>query len=379
MSIQQYIASQRGDKSFLLKASNRLYKFVQILSRNVHYGAPKVFFPYYNLINTHPFFIRYYKYPPLKYCNPHEAQLAHWINAPEKILSNINHIIEPNDHPLCVTGLSEPQDVIRNIDKAIEIYSRDNCKKILVESDGQLGLFKRYLPISVIKKTEVIGLGAVPKIVNAENKIRCLDKLTFLCLASDFHRKAVDILISAWIYSDAKKTGTLILACPNVPYALEPILKNNNILLIKKAPLTPTEKAILHNKSHVSIAPLHIDGGTNILEAFEFGLPAITMRSQRSFINKNNGWEIDVPLYFYDEGYGKEWRTWSEFWEILDSSKREGLFDSTINDLSSVLNHITLNPEIIFQMGSFAHQEASNKLSLAQRNSRLIKIYKDCL
>jgi len=379
MSIQQYIASQRSGRLILLKASNRLHIIKQILSRHIHQGTPKVFFPYHNLINTHPFFSRYYRNPPLAYCNPSNAQLAHWINSPDRILANLNHVIEPNDHPLSVLRLTEPQEVIRNIDIAIEIYMRDCCKKILVESEGQLKLFKRYLPKAVIDKTEIIGLGAVPKIIFPETLNKSLSKITFLCLASDYHRKAIDILISAWINSDAKKNGVLLLACPNVPQSIENILNKKNVILIKKAPLSREEKAVLHRKSHVSIAPLHIDGGTNVLEAFEYGLPVITLRSQRSFVNNNNGWEIDVPFYFYDEGYGKEWRTWSEFWEILSAAKKSGLFDGTINDLTLLFNRLIRNPEIIYNKGSFAYAEASNRLSLSVRNSRLLKIYQDNL
>lgn len=379
MSIQQYIASQRSGKLFLLRASNQIHTLKQKFWRYICHGKPNVFFPYHSLINTHPFFIRYYQHPPLGYCNARNAELAHWINSPENILGNLNHVIEPNDHPLSVLRLTEPRDVIRNVDKAIEIYMRDSCKKILVESEGQLKLFKRYLPESVIEKTEIIGLGAVPKIILPEVKNKPLSKITFLCLASDYQRKAVDIVISSWINSEAKNNSVLILACPNVPQSIENILKQNNVVLIKKAPLTTEEKAILHKKSHVSVAPLHIDGGTNILEAFEFGLPVITMRSQRSFVNKKNGWEVDVPFYFYDEGYGNEWRTWGEFWETLSASKKGGLFDQTINDLTLLFNQIIRNPEVISNMGCAAYEDASNGLSLNLRNSRLLRIYQDCL
>lgn len=170
----------------------------------------------------------------------------------------------------------------------------------------------------------------------------------------------------------------LVLACPNTPPELNAIFEKNNIQLIRKAPLTALEKAELHKNAHVSIAPLHVDGGTNIIEAFEFGLPVITMRSQRSYVNPRNGWEIDVPFYFYDSGYGRDWHTWSEFWNQLSDAKIAGKFDPTINELCFIFNKISYSPEILLNMGIYAHSEASGELSLSNRNTRLLEIYKEC-
>jgi hypothetical protein len=378
MSIQEYIAGQRNGVPLKLKASNMLLLLSQIISRHIRFSTPRVFFPYRNLLNTHPIFLRYYKNPPLHYSNFQSSQLAHWINAPDKSLPDIFHIIEPNDHPLCVTGFSEPKDVIASIDKAIDIYCNASCRKILVESKGQLELFKRYLPESVIRKTEIIGQGTVAKEVDFNQKWGAIKSPTFLCLASDFQRKAVDILVKAWLESNAKKNCVLVLACPNTPPEFNSIFEKNNIKLIRKAPLTSLEKAVLHKNAHVSIAPLHVDGGTNIIEAFEFGLPVITMRSQRSYVNPRNGWEVDVPFYFYDSGYGRDWLTWNEFWNQLSGAKKAGKFDSTINELCFIFNKISQSPEILVNMSIYAHGEASGELSLSNRNIRLLEIYKEC-
>ncbi len=339
----------------------------------------RIYFPYYSLLNTHPFFSRYHFHPPLKYSNYSEAQLAHWINRPETGLPKIKCVIEPNDHPLAVTGISEPIEVLQRIGEVIDIYSSDNCKKILLSGEGQLILFKRYLPSSLVEKTTLIPLGAIPKQVNFSVRRQTVVTPIFLCLASDYSRKAVDLLIEAWIGSIAKNYCQLILACPNVPNAIESILLKNNIQLIKKAPLTNFEKSELLKRSHVVIAPLHTDGGANVIEAFEYGLPVITMRSQRTFVTQSSGWVVDVPFYFYDSGYGVEWRTWEEFWAVLDSAKANGNFDSSIESLARTIDRVANSPDEILMKGQYAHSMALGPLSLATRNAELNKIYDEIL
>ena len=379
MSIQETIARQRDRPGNRLRLINRLSKLYQETFRFFNSDGMKVFYPYRNLLHTHPFFLRYYKYPPLKYNNLSNANLCHWVSSVPSRAEHIPFIIEPQDHPLSVTGQTEPRDVIAKISRAAELYMSANCKKILVESEGQLRLFNRYFPKSVIAKTETVRLGAVAQPINLKKKLNYEDELIFLCLASDYERKAVDLLVRAWSESVAKYKGRLILACPNVPQEMWDSLKKENIQLISKAPLNEQEKYDLHSIAHVVIAPLHVDGGANIIEAFEFGLPVITMRSQRSFIRDGNGWEVDVPFYFYDEGYGKEWPTFARFWELVDDAKKNHAFDITIQGFVNIFDEISKSPEKLSVMGNASYELAKGEFSLENRNATLRKIYREAL
>lgn len=379
MSIQETISSQRGRSVLWLKAINRLYMGWQKAARLFHVDEPRVYYPYRNLLHTHPFFLRYYKHAPLAYSNLHDASLCHWVNQVPAARRGVPYVVEPNDHPLAVTGKSEPWEVLGGIETAIEVYTHRDCKRILVESEGQLGLFKRYLPESVLRKTEIIRMGAMPHEVDFAKRASKVETPAFLCLASDYRRKAVDIVIKAWRESRAKSRSRLVLACPNVPQEMTASLEKENIRLIQKAPLSEREKFELHSAAHVVIAPLHVDGGANVIEAMEHGLPAITMRSQRSFVREGNGWEVDVPFYFYDEGYGREWPTWERFWELLEAAKNDHAFDMTVQGFVNTFNDIAQSPEKLVEKGMVSYDLAKGEFSLETRNAALRRIYREAL
>lgn len=377
MSIQEYKFSQRSRMIFIRKTLNRIYLASQKISRFIKSDSLKVYYPYKNLLNTHPIFYRRYRFPPLKYSNINGAVLAHWLNAPEGSSLNLPFVIEPNDHPLAVTALSEPAEVLGALDRAQAIYADSNCKKILVEGEGQLELFRRYFSDSVLEKTEIVRLGSIAKPVDFEEKYHSINRPVFLCLASDYKRKSVDLVLEAWLESNAKFSCSLILACPNVPAEIAAKVVANEVKIINIAPLSEIEKHTLYRQAHVVIAPLHVDGGANIIEAFENGLPVITMRSQRSFVTSVNGWEVDVPFYFYDQGYGEYWRTWADFWRVLNQAKEVGDFDKTIQDFVKIFDDIATNPGKLIDMGRHSHVQALGKFSLTLRNQKLKEIYID--
>lgn len=379
MSIQETILKQRKGRENILKLKNRMSLQWQKLTRLTNFSAPKVFYPYYNILHTHPFFLRYYDQPPLRYSTINNADLCHWVSSHHETRTNKPFVIEPQDHPLAPTRESEPRKVLDEIERAFKTYTNPMCKKIIVESEGQLELFSRFFPAEVIEKTEIVRLGAVSKDVDFDKKIANIKTTNFLCMASDYQRKAVDVLIRAWCEFSNKSTSKLILACPNIPDEVSNVISKENVQIIPTAPLSVFEKHELLTIADVVIAPLHVDGGANVIEAFEYGLPVITMRSQRSFIRNCNGWEVDVPFYFYDKGYGVDWPSWDDFWKILDDVKKNNGFDKTIQDLVNVFESIGRSPEILLEMGKNSYKLAQGEFSLETRNTKLRKIYQESL
>lgn len=374
MSILETARSRSRIKIFLLKIINRGFFYWQITQRIPFSANRKVYFPYFDLINTHPSFLIFYKNPPLNYSTFKNAKIFHYINSIPESHPNRSFIIEPNDHPLSVSKRSEPNEAIDFIDAAASIYQSELCKKIIVTGERQVALFQRYLPNLERKITIIRGI-SVAKEVDLLKKYANLRNPTFLCMASDYRKKAVDIVISAWKNSNAKKQSTLIIACPNIPHEMTRSLSDNNIYIIPKAPISKSQKHELYSNAHVVIAPVHTDGGANILEAFEYGIPVITMRSHRDFILRKNGWEIDVPLNFYDEGYGVEWKTWQDYWELLRSLKNRGEFNPAIEKFVSIFDSIAKDPSPLYEMSLNSHFLAKNDFSLTSRNLALREIY----
>ena len=379
MSIQETISNKRGRASFSLRLRNRLNLEWQKVSRFVISANPKVYYPYCDLLHTHPSFFRYYERPPLPYSNLFNAELCHWISYIKEKGRGIPYVIEPQDHPLSPAEKSEPGEVLAGIQRVLDTYMDTKCRKILIESEGQRNLFNRYLPDQVLEKTEIIRAGAIVQPVDLGKKFSGVETPVFVCFASDYKKKAVDILIKAWLGFDSKTKCRLILACPNVPSEISDSLAKENIHIISKAPLSSSDKRKLLNSAHVMLAPLHVDGGANVIEAFEYGLPVITMRSQRSFIRDGNGWEVDVPFYFYDEGYGKEWPTWERFWQLLDDAKKKNDFDITVQGFVNIFEEIANSPEKLLDKGKAAYNVASGEFSLETRNATLRRIYSESI
>lgn len=384
MSIQEAVLNKHSHLGSFSKVIHRILNRLNITKQQVYRfffkDKNKIFYPYYDKNGTHPYFLRHTKFPPLVYSNQFNASLCHFINFLPPKMPKVPYIIEANDNPLAVTAMLEPFQALTNIEKAINTYGSSDCKKIILEGEGQLALFKHYLPLELLTKIEIVRLSAFPKKIDLHLKYSNLKVPIFVCLASDYKKKAIDLLLEAWLRFSNINNSKLILACPNVPEQIKNSLSKHNVELIESVPLLDHEKDTLLKMAHVMIAPTHVDGGGNIIEAFEYGLPVITMRSQRSFIRDGNGWEVDVPFYFYDPyGYGKIWPTWKRFWEEIETAKKEHKFDNTIHEFIRIFEFITGNPEILFLMAKKSHELASGEFSMKKRNAQLLKIYAEAL
>ena len=344
----------------------------------------RVYFRYqHRSLDNHPWFERYYRIPPLNYCNFKQARSYHWMFFPD-ILDDKPFIIEPNDHPFSAVGILspvpiEPGDVLKNSKKVLErVYQNRLCKKILVESRGQWELFHRYCP-EVLNKCEIVRLGTIPQEEPSLKADQGIDQINFLCLASDYTRKGVDLLLDAWLEFSSRSRHQLTIACPWIPEKYKIKARGENITFILKAPLTSQGKDILYRNAHVVVGPLHIDGSGNIMEAMEYGLPFITMRSQRAQDQtmNHNGIVVDAPFYFYDEGYGVQWPTWDVFFHLLEEAKSRGDFNITKEGFIKAFDFFSNNPQEIYAMGQRSYSLAKNEYSLATRNQQLLTIYKN--
>ena len=388
MSIQETIKNQKTFKSWLFKTGvgRQLYRewhrLPQVLERLRTQEEPYVYFRYYTPGLTHPSFIKFYKNPPVKWSTRYHARLFYWINYPA-FIDKRPFIAESNDHPLAATGKAEPWEVLANIEKAVETYSAQQCKAIILESIGLEKLFRYYLPNELLSKSTIIpALPALPNVVNWDLRAKRIESPTFLFLASDFVNKAVDLLLDAWIEVTERKKSKLILACPNVPEVWRKKAENENVSIIDKAPLEEQEKMELHRKADVVFGLQHVDGGANVIEAMEWGLPVIVLRSHRheGLLQNNNGIMLDVPYYFYDtEYYGKRWKTFDEFYKILEFDKSQGKFDNTKEDLIKTIQSCILNPVETIEMGKRSLELASNEFSLEKRNKKLRELYQTSL
>ena len=369
MSIQAVIG-----KTFLTRVATGLDIISQATVRQFVREEPRVFFRY-RTSHTHPTFDRFLTNPPVAWSNYHRAKLAHWINYPA-FVTKMPFLLECNDHPLSAVsyktrGLHEPREILRRVPDAADVYALPQCKYIAIPCEGYKLLFEYYFGNAFNHKFVCLHVpGCIP--VNTPLIEESVPK--FLCLASDYELKGVDLLIEAWLAIADKKNASLVIACPNTP--ADVILRaSSQITFVTKGPLTNLEKQELLSQSNVSIAPMHVHGGGNIYEGMEYGHAVIYFTTHARCFS-GVGEEIPVPYYFYlPSHYGVHWHTFRDFRETLKLDKRGGLFDVTIEHLSVCIKRYIEDNVVMNNDRRKVFALARGAMSLQCRNEQLLQIY----
>jgi glycosyltransferase involved in cell wall biosynthesis len=366
--------------SYLDRAKSYIGIGRQVFNRIGVSSSPRVFFRY-KTYHTHLAFNSYYDTPPLPWSNWTSAEIGHWINYP--ISTRLPFVIEVNDHPLSAGAynkrVEEPWQILEQIGTAHSVYSHTNCRMILMPCEGFRDQFSYYFPGEFQEKMTILPT-ATCQLKQVDWKLRESTPLTFACLASDYTRKGVDLVLKAWLSRHKPKGVKLIIACPNIPKQILISIKGDkSIVAITKAPLSAIEKHEILNISHVSIAPTHVHGGYNVIEGIEYGHAPILFRYHlRAF--DSLGWHVSVPYHFYTpELYGKEWRTFEEFFSRLAADKAVGLFDNTIEELSQIISTLLSDPAVAFTSGKESYMIGLTQFSAQNRNKKLIDLYKYAL
>ncbi len=342
----------------------------------------KVFYRYKNTqAFLHPLFVRNYAKPPINYTTKSRAELFHWWHSCDKDIGyKRNFVIEPIDHFFSVKSVWEPSAGIACIDETKEIYQSEYCKKIIVSSIGQKNIFLYYCP-ELKHKLELVYPCCIPRI-EKDLKIEINDDvIKYLCIVSDFYKKGLDVVIDAWIASDLKNSEFTVV-CVNIPDEYTVLIQNNNSIKLLELPVgADKEKELLYKEHDIALIPIHTDGTAVYIEALEYGMPIVTMRSQHSssFVQNSNGFEIDVPFYFYDFGYGYEWKTWDEFFEKINIAKANKEFQQTIDDMKSIFEHIEQKEGLLLELKKNSMELLYEKFHYKHRNKILINIYEEAL
>lgn len=360
--------------SFSAKVRSGVGIFSQALQRELTYKYPEVFFRYRTGF-THPTFNRFLTHPPVAWSNYHRARMAHWINYPA-IVTSKPFLLECNDHPLSAVsykkrGLHEPRDILERLQEAADVYALSQCRSIAIPCEGYRSLFEYYF--GSIFNEKFVSLH-IPGCLAADIQISSQFSPDFICLASDYELKGVDLLIEAWLAIEDRRNARLVIACPNVPEDVKD-RSESEISFISKGPLSAIEKHALLKASSVSIAPMHVHGGGNIYEGMEYGHAVIYFETHSTFF-RLIGEEIPVPYYFYlPSHYGVHWKTFGEFRETLKHDKRRGLFDITVNRLSVAIKRYIDQPDLLYKDRTKVLGAAKGFASLEARNDKLREIY----
>ena len=338
----------------------------------------KIYFTYSSYL-FHPIFSEIKKHPPIHYCNKFNAKIFHYIQGclPSEIKNFV--IIEVIDHPLSLLApyLNKElncSDYIQNIDLATQIYLNDSIKKIILVSNGQFNIFKKYFPDNkILEKATVLPLTWKDNINNGKKDIN--DNHTYLFIASDFYSKGVFLVIDAWnIFKKNNSRDKLILVCHNIPNEIK-IYLDKSINLIETIPLSITQKNELYSNADVVIA-LSLTDGISPIEATSYGKPIIVCRGQHStdFVNNNNGILVDVPVNIYDDDYGFLWKSELEYIDVIKKMHEKNEFAYSIRDLVDAFIYFSNNDNIIIAR-NMAIEKYYNTYQIKNRNQQLLYLY----
>ena len=396
MSIQESINTSLIykilNKLKLIKLYNYCSVIIQFFSRKskflINYNKDniKVFFPYYSHY-THPVILqRYYKKKrPLSWSTLKSSKVAHLIQGASPEYFGKKIIIEPNDHCLVIgtsLGIFEPFELVSRR-KEISDYIVSSVSRVLIGNNELINHAKYYFCEKAVKKfliyPEMACVPAVTKdfLEKKYNQLLSGRKIKFLSIASDFKKKAVELLLEAFIESQV--SAELILVCHNVPDNLKKkILKFNNIFLIENLPLSNKMRDQLYKQSDVYINTTYIDGGAVANNALEYGLPIITHTYHRgqSYIENNNGILLSEPMKYYDpKGYGIRWNSIEGYLDQVILFKKKGGYSEVQQQMINAIRHYEKQPSNILKEG-ISSLELAKKNSLEKSNQVLINLYK---
>ena len=371
--------------NFTTRIINITSKFCQFLFRIFTHENPYVYFRY-SSSRTHPGFRRFYDDPPIKWTTKKNAKLLHWISYPD-FVDDRPFIIEPNDHALAAHGWKgSPIDDSLNLDKLIldsrELYEKKSCKAIVFCSKNNVDIFKAYMPKKLWGKLVILpsDIGAVA----AEFDLTVRKKsshLKFLCLVSDYDRKGTSLIIEAWKRIENKSDSSLTIVCPKFPKSLK-TNKFKKLKLIEAGPISENLKRDLYLSHHVALCPTIIDGGTNIIEAMEYGIPVIASEYHRSdaYMIGDIGYTVQSPYQYYDtKNYGITWKTIGQYVDIVNTAISNGEYKSVIEEWENYMLIYINDKSLVYSQGKNFYNLASSVLSNSRRNSMLRNLYKKIL
>ena len=395
MSIQQSIYTgilyRLCNRLKLIKLYDNYLILIQFLLRKIIFlffpnkNNLNIFFEYYKHY-THPVIkIRYYgKNAPLSWVTLKSSSIVHVIDFNLQILDK-KIIFEPND---CCQKLG----IFLNITQPCEFVSRrkeisdyictSTISRILVGDNDVINHAKYYFSDLATKKFFIYPeMSCMPAVTKDFLEVKYNQlfgrKIKFLSIASDFRKKAVELLLEAFMESQG--TAELILVCHNVPDNFKrKILKNKNIFLIEDLPLSNKKRDQLYRNSDVYINTTYIDGGSVAVNALEYGLPIITHTYHRgkSYIANRNGVLLSEPMKYYDpKSYGIHWNSIDGYLEQVFLLKNKGGYESAQKQLIDSIMYYQQNPKKVLIEG-LNSLELAKKNSLDKANRILTNLYK---
>ena len=210
-------------RSGFVRIIDRIHRFLGFTARLQFWTSEKnsdamVYFPYMNSY-THPDIKRRYYSDcrPIKWCNLRNSKIKH-VLANEETVDDKPVIIEPNDHILTVAGsigLNNPKDTINNLDRVAEYLNSQRVKKILVGYDELYEQAKFYFPCDIVTKVHRYSQFACQTMTTPYEHALKFKNVSagpgqFLCIASDFEIKAVELVLRAFLEVSGNFNLTLV-------------------------------------------------------------------------------------------------------------------------------------------------------------------------
>lgn len=334
----------------------------------------KIFIPY----NKHPFWRTYFSHPPIKYLKTkYFSKIYHSHNLIPTGYKG--YYITDIEHILHLSGYS------RNYKKMIESagwieeqLNDSRCKAIILPTDGAKREVLKYLkhPESIEKKIVKIFPSFETK--PAKKKEFFQERvLNILFIGNKFWGKGTPIAIRVFenLRKKFKDTITFSLVCNDIPPEFK---MPREINVISNQKLTESLRDELYGNAHLFLFPCLHDSFGVYLEALAYGVPVLTTKiydKDEIVLHNKTGFLFDTPISLYDGNFGNDYRSWSEFIDLIKESLNNGLFDILIEQLTSQIETLIKDRNALEQLSINSQNFCANQLSFSRKNQEILEVY----
>jgi hypothetical protein len=386
MSIQESYQSKFLriiDKDLILRNADRVRRYL---------GYDKclpVYF-HYRHWRQHAFYVdRYYgDDKPVEWAPLGRARLLHIAGPEEDRLKALNKdiICEPNDcawaiYPQLVAEREKGKQIL---EEAKDYVYSNRVKAILTGSEEiseqYVHIFGEAIRGKLVYTPSIYRMRPREDAINAilcrDDMLRKGGPLRVLCLSSNAETKATREVVRAW-QALGQVESQLIMVVPKLNESLRQELKYmKNVCLIEKAPLSAKERESLLRSCDISICCTWWDGGTNAIEALEYGHVVLCNSTHRDTAFEALGATVfENNIKYYDiRYYGERWRDLREYMKYVYSEECNEERDSFVNQLTSKLMEI-INARSMMVSLRLGVLDKWSPYSIYRSNQQLTSLY----
>ena len=318
----------------------------------------------------------YDTHPPVAYVTKEQARLCHFLG---RVPSNDKPFIKEIEHVLMVPRLSRNYAaMLREAPRIEQEFRSENCKAIFGAADCVLRQVACHIDTSGME--DKLHLVLTAYLDQPDNTYEHTGPFTILTISNKFWGRGIPLAIEVFRALREKygRNVQMKLVCEDVP-ADYPLVEG--LELIRVHQLSSNLRYRLYREADIFLLLGLMQFGV-ILEAMAHGVPTVSTSGCNKggwILSGQTGLIVEPPFYHYDESFGTEWKTWSQFCDIVKTRFEHGDLSYMITEAIAHVEFLMNNPDQLKKMGQAAQKLQREKHSFEVRNTQIRQIYTEIL